>query len=84
MIVSSGILIVQNSVTYKVKDESSEPLIEATAAIEGTLKGTVIDTKGIAQFEPLVLPPTNNPTFTGIWAPTDGFVFNGGVKFSLF
>ncbi|MBS2101236.1 TonB-dependent receptor [Carboxylicivirga linearis] len=37
-----------------------------------------------AQFEPLVLPPTNNPTFTDIWAPTDGFVFNGGIKFSLF
>ena len=36
-----------------------------------------------AQFEPLVLPPTNRPTFTDIWAPTDGFVFNGGVKFSL-
>jgi iron complex outermembrane receptor protein len=37
-----------------------------------------------SQFEPLVLPPTSNPTFTDIWAPTDGFVFNGGVKFSIF
>ena len=35
-------------------------------------------------FEPLVLPPTNNPTFTDIWAPTDGFVFNGGFKFNIF
>ena len=34
-------------------------------------------------FEPLVLPPTNNPTFPDIWAPTDGFVFNGGVKLRI-
>jgi iron complex outermembrane receptor protein len=34
-------------------------------------------------FEPLVLPPTNNPTFPDIWAPTDGFVFNGGIKLRL-
>ena len=36
-----------------------------------------------SNFEPLVLPPTNNPTFSDIWAPTDGFVFNGGVKLRL-
>ncbi|MGQ8338702.1 TonB-dependent receptor [Sunxiuqinia sp. A32] len=36
------------------------------------------------EFEALVLPPVNNPTFRDIWAPTDGFVFNGGVKFSIF
>ncbi len=35
-------------------------------------------------FEPLVLPPVNNPTFQDIWAPADGFVFNGGIKISLF
>jgi outer membrane receptor for ferrienterochelin and colicins len=34
-------------------------------------------------FEPLVLPPTNNPTFPDIWAPSDGFVFNGGIKIKL-
>ncbi len=34
-------------------------------------------------FEPLVLPPANNPTFPDIWAPTDGFVFNGGIKIKL-
>ena len=34
-----------------------------------------------SDFEPLVLPPTSNPTFPDIWAPTDGFVFNGGIKF---
>jgi len=37
-----------------------------------------------SQFEPLVLPPNNNPTFPDIWAPTDGFVFNAGVKLKLF
>jgi iron complex outermembrane receptor protein len=37
-----------------------------------------------SDYEPLVLPPTNNPTFPDIWAPTDGFVFNGGIKFSIF
>jgi iron complex outermembrane receptor protein len=37
-----------------------------------------------SNFEPLVTPPTNNPTFPDIWAPTDGFVFNGGIKFKLF
>ena len=36
-----------------------------------------------SQFEPLVLPPTNNPKFVDIWAPTDGFVFNGGFKISI-
>ncbi len=34
-------------------------------------------------FEPLVLPPANNPTFPDIWAPTDGFVFNCGIKLRL-
>lgn len=35
-------------------------------------------------YEPLVSPPFNNPTFHDIWAPSDGFVFNGGFKLSLF
>ena len=30
-------------------------------------------------FSPLVIPPTNNPTFTEIYAPTDGFIFSLGV-----
>lgn len=34
-------------------------------------------------FEPVVLPPYNNPTFADLWAPTDGFVFNGGVKINI-
>jgi iron complex outermembrane receptor protein len=36
-----------------------------------------------SDFEPLVLPPVNNPVFPDIWAPTDGFVFNGGIKLRL-
>ncbi len=36
-----------------------------------------------SKFEPLVLPPYNNPIFPDIWAPTDGFVFNGGFKINL-
>lgn len=31
------------------------------------------------KFSPLVLPPTGNPTFTEIYAPTDGFIFSLGV-----
>nr|WP_321407083.1 TonB-dependent receptor [uncultured Carboxylicivirga sp.] len=37
-----------------------------------------------SQFEPVVLPPTSNPGFPDIWAPTDGFVFNGGFKLKIF
>ena len=32
-------------------------------------------------YEPLVLPPYNNPSFPDIWAPADGFVFNGGLRY---
>lgn len=35
-------------------------------------------------YEPLVLPPYDTPTFPDIWAPSDGFVFNGGVKINVF
>lgn len=35
-------------------------------------------------YEPLVSPPFDNPTFPDIWAPTDGFVFNCGFKWSIF
>ena len=34
-------------------------------------------------YEPLVSPPYNNPTFPDIWAPTDGFIFNGGFKLRI-
>ena len=36
-----------------------------------------------SDFEPLVLPPYNNPIFPDIWSPTDGFVFNGGFKLTI-
>jgi iron complex outermembrane receptor protein len=36
-----------------------------------------------SDYEPLVLPPYNNPTFPDIWSPTDGFVFNGGIKLKI-
>lgn len=36
-----------------------------------------------SDFEPLVLPPVNTPGFNSIWAPTDGFVFNAGIKFKI-
>ena len=36
-----------------------------------------------SDFEPLVLPPYSNPTFPDIWSPTDGFIFNGGIKLKL-
>ncbi|AXT49775.1 TonB-dependent receptor [Aquimarina sp. BL5] len=32
-----------------------------------------------SRFSPLVLPPTNDPTFTEIYAPTDGFIFSAGI-----
>lgn len=36
-----------------------------------------------SDFEPLVLPPYNNPTFPDIWAPSDGFVLNGGFRLNI-
>ncbi|WP_299436799.1 TonB-dependent receptor [uncultured Aquimarina sp.] len=32
-----------------------------------------------SRFSPLVLPPTTDPTFTEIYAPTDGFIFSAGI-----
>ena len=37
-----------------------------------------------SNYEPLVLPPFDSPTFPDIWAPTDGFIFNGGIKIRIF
>ncbi|CAN5915758.1 TonB-dependent receptor [soil metagenome] len=36
-----------------------------------------------SRYQPLVLPPFRNPSFAEIWAPTDGFVANAGIKVSL-
>jgi iron complex outermembrane receptor protein len=37
-----------------------------------------------SRFSPEVLPPTNNPQFPEIYAPTDGFVFTAGITFNPF
>jgi len=37
-----------------------------------------------SRYQTMVTPPTSNPTFSEIWAPTDGFVFNGGIVIKLF
>ena len=42
-----------------------------------------IDTRQ-SRYQNIVLPPSNNPTFAEIWAPTDGFVVNGGFIWNLF
>jgi iron complex outermembrane receptor protein len=36
-----------------------------------------------SDYEPLVLPPFDNPIFPDIWAPTDGFIFNCGLKINI-
>ncbi len=36
------------------------------------------------RYSELVYPPVSNPGFAEIWAPTDGFVVNGGFIFHLF
>lgn len=41
-----------------------------------------IDTRQ-SKYETMVLPPVNNPSFTEIWAPTDGFVANAGIVIKL-
>jgi iron complex outermembrane receptor protein len=35
-------------------------------------------------YDPLVLPPADNPTFPDIWAPSDGFIFSAGIKIQVF
>ena len=34
-------------------------------------------------YDPIVLGPRATPTFAEVWAPTDGFIVNGGVKYDL-
>ena len=36
-----------------------------------------------SRYQDMVLPPHSDPTFTEIWAPTDGFVANGGFIIRL-
>lgn len=42
-----------------------------------------IDTRQ-TRYESIVQPPYTDPTFREIWAPTDGFVINGGFIWKLF
>ncbi len=42
-----------------------------------------IDTRQ-TRFEQVALPPRADPSFREIWAPTDGFVVNGGFIWKLF
>ena len=34
-------------------------------------------------YQSMIVTPHNNPTFTDIWAPTDGFIFNAGILIKL-
>lgn len=36
-----------------------------------------------SRYQDMVLPPHSDPTFTEVWAPTDGFVANGGFILKL-
>ncbi len=40
------------------------------------------DTKQ-SNYQSMIQAPHNNPSFTDLWAPTDGFVFNAGVLIKL-
>ena len=42
----------------------------------------VLDTQQ-TNFGPVVRGPRATPTFADVWAPTDGFIANGGVKLDL-
>ncbi|MEZ4885219.1 MAG: TonB-dependent receptor [Chitinophagales bacterium] len=38
----------------------------------------------LSKFQDTVLPPHTNPSFPEIWAPTDGFIFTAGLKWTIF
>lgn len=42
-----------------------------------------VDTRQ-SRYQDIVQPPISDPTFAEIWAPTDGFVINGGFIWNLF
>ncbi|GAB4251795.1 MAG: hypothetical protein Kow0079_06050 [Vicingaceae bacterium] len=37
-----------------------------------------------SRYQSMITPPHSNPTFTEIWAPTDGFVANIGLKIKFY
>ncbi|WP_094545157.1 TonB-dependent receptor [Rubricoccus marinus] len=42
----------------------------------------ILDTQQ-TNYSPVVIGPRATPTFADVWAPTDGFIANGGVKLAL-
>ena len=50
---TGGILYSQNTVSFRISEESGAPLIGATIVIEGTNTGTITNEKGIALFDNL-------------------------------
>lgn len=38
----------------------------------------------LSKFQDTVIPPHANPSFPEIWAPTDGFIFTAGLKWTIF
>lgn len=42
----------------------------------------MLDTKQ-SNYAPVVLGGVQNPRFSEIWAPMDGFIVNGGIKYTL-
>ena len=37
----------------------------------------------LSNYQSTVIPPFTNPSFSEIWAPTDGFIFTAGVKWTI-
>lgn len=37
----------------------------------------------LSNYQSTVIPPLTNPSFPEIWAPTDGFIFTAGVKWTI-
>ncbi|NQY10908.1 MAG: TonB-dependent receptor [Flavobacteriales bacterium] len=68
----------------------SRALFTTGIVVERTIKNFVIflnaenftDTRQ-TRYESLVSGPYNTPQYTDVWAPLDGFFFNGGLKIKL-
>ena len=37
----------------------------------------------LSNYQATVIPPFTNPSFPEIWAPTDGFIFTAGIKWTI-
>lgn len=68
----------------------SRSLFSTGVIVERTINNFVIflnaenftDTRQ-TRYESLLTSPNNTPQFTDVWAPLDGFFFNGGLKIKL-